>query len=339
MFSTLGNVQAQTVQWSTDSCQLPVVNKSVIVKKPGAIDYHNYLAYRCHERGDIAGSAQNFLLYLEEPVKRGMTKAQQDSLYSADRVVYDQAAANAMYLFYSIGDMDGVLKVLPYGRRIVLHDTPDLKLPGGATKGMTNVYITSLEAAKEKGLDDLYVELLKEAVERCPQNPNFTEKLVAYYLTMKDKKMAQAELDQLLAKYPDSADLWYAKGELYLDPNNCDNTSARNCFAKAIALNERHAHAYAAMGNTYIQDVMELRWKGKFNYVFSVAEQKVKQSKYKKELAEVQPYYYNARTYLETARQLEPENYPLWGDQLLACYKILNQKDKYDALVKEMKEE
>lgn len=302
-----------------------VLNMAKAQKSPDAIDYYNHLAYRCHEKGDKTGAARNFLLYLEEPRRRGMTATQQDSLYKADKRVYDQAAVNAMYLFFSTGDMDGVLKAMPYGRRI--------------EKGVSNVYITSMEAAKEKGMNDLYLELLKEGVVKCPQNESFADQLIEYYEKTGNPGKAQAELDNLIAQHPESADLWYIKGALYFNAEKRDNISARSCFSKAIALDEQHVRACAAMGNTYIQDVNELRNQGKFPLFFSGSNQQVKQSVYKKELAEVQTYYYNARTYLEMARRMAPEKYPLWGEQLLSCYKILNQKDKYDALYKEMNEE
>jgi 3-dehydroquinate dehydratase-2 len=131
------------------------------------IDYYNSQAYRAHERGDKAEAAKCFLLYLQEPQRRGMTQAQQDSLYQADRRVYDQAAVNAIYLFYSVNDMDGVMKALPYGRR--------------TSKGISNVYIAGMEACKEKGMNDLWMELLKEAIVRCPQNPQFSDRLIEYY--------------------------------------------------------------------------------------------------------------------------------------------------------------
>ena len=299
-------------------------------KKPGAIDYYNYLAYRLDEKGDKAGAAQNFLLYLEEPMKRNMTEAQRDSLYEADRVVYDQAAVNAMYLFYSVNDMDGVLKVLPYGRRI--------------TKPMTNVYITSMEAAKEKGMNSLYIELLKEAVTRFPPGSNFTSKLLEYYDgKMQNGEMTSeqviADIDSLLQKCPKNAELWYIKGVIHYNAEKPGgNTAARSCFSKAIAFDETHGPACAAMGNTYLKDVALLRLQGQFSYVFSGSEQQMKQSVYKKQLAEVQTYYFNARTYLEMARQLMPEAHEIWGKSLLECYKMLKQQDKYDALAKEMEE-
>lgn len=306
-------------------CQFLFLNTANAEKKPDSIDYFNYLAYRCHERGDKAGAARNFLLYLEEPQRRGMTQAQQDSLYKADRVVYDQAAVNAMYLFFSVGDMDGVLKALPYGRRI--------------EKGITNVYITSMEAAKEKGMNDLYLELLKEGMVKCPQNERFADQLIEYYDKTADLPKAQADLDRLIAQHPKSADLWYIKGVLYFNAAKRDNAAARSCLSKAIALDEVHARACAAMGNTYLQDIADLRSQGKFALYFSASDQQVKQSVYKKELAEVQTYYYNARTYFEMARNIAPDKHTLWGEQLLSCYKVLNQKDKYDALNREMNED
>ena len=307
------------------SMQAMLFSTAKAEKNPDSIDYFNYLAYRCHEKGDKAGAARNFLLYLEEPQRRGMTAAQQDSLYEADKRVYDQAAVNAMFLFFSVGDMDGVLKAMPYGRRI--------------EKGISNVYITSMEAAKEKGMDDLYLELLKEGMVKCPQNERFADQLIEYYEKMGNPAKAHADLDGLIAQNPQSGDLWYIKGALFFNAEKRDNASARSCFSKAIALDERNVRARAAMGNTYIQDVNELRNQGKFALVFTKSDQQVKQSAYKKELAEVQTYYYNARTYFEIARQLAPDKYFLWGEQLLDCYKILNQKEKYDALYKEMNEE
>lgn len=296
-------------------------------KTPDKIDYYNYLAYRCHEKGDKAGAAKNFLLYLEEPQKRGMTQAQQDSLYMADRVVYDQAAVNAMFLFYSVGDMDGVLKTLPYGRR--------------TSKPITNVYLTSMEAAKEKGMNDLYLELLREAITKFPDNSSFVDKMMEYYTAQGDSQKAQAGLDELIAQNPKNAELWYAKGVMYFnDKDNPNaNTEARTCFSKAIALDEEHAEACAAMGNTYIRDVVELRRKGMFASVFSGMNETRKKSSYQKDLAEVQTYYFNAQTYLRMAKALKPDAYDLWGEQLLECYKILGRQQEYEALKKEMQEE
>lgn len=289
------------------------------------IDYYNSQAYRAHERGDKAEAAKCFLLYLQEPQRRGMTQAQQDSLYQADRRVYDQAAVNAIYLFYSVNDMDGVMKALPYGRR--------------TSKGISNVYIAGMEACKEKGMNDLWMELLKEAIVRCPQNPQFSDRLIEYYQSKKGNMAeAYAEMDKLIAANPQNADAWYAKGVLYFNVDE-NNTEARNCFSKAIALDEDNGYACAGMGSTYLQDVILLRRQGQFSLVFSGSDQKVKQSSYNKELAEVQTYYFNARTYFEMAKRRLPDKYDVWGNQLLECYKMLKQKDKYDQLYKEINEE
>lgn len=293
------------------------------VRTTDAIDYYNNLAYRCHDSGDMAGAAKNFLLYLEEPAKRGMTQAQQDSLYQADRRVYDQAAVNAMYLFYSVNDMDGVLAALPYGRRI--------------DKGMTNVYVTALEAYKEKGMDAEWLALLKEAVMRCPQNSKFPDQLIEYYSANGNTKEAYAEMDKLIAADNQNADAWYLKGVLYFNVDH-DIANARNCFSKALAITQLHAQACVGMASTYIADVTALRRKGMFKLVFSGADQQVHQAAYKKELAEVQPYYFNACRYLEASRTIAPEDYNLWSEPLLECYRILNMKEKYNVLIKEMEE-
>jgi len=306
--------------------------------EPLPIDYYNSQAYRAHERGEKAEAARNFLLYLEEPAKRGMSQAQQDSLYKADKRVYDQAALNAIYLFFSVSDMDGVLRTLPYGRRVQV--TQKVEPWEMANKGVTNVYVSGMEAAKEKGMTDLYIELLKEAVVRCPRNKSFTDQLTEYYKTHYSGNMAgaQADLDKIISANPDCADAWYVKGALYFDMQR-NNSEARNCFSKAIAINEYHAYACAGMADTYLEDINKQRRQGKYHLVFSSANQQVKQSVYKKELAEVQTYFFNARTYYEMARELMPDNYGLWGESLLLCYKMLNMKDKYDQLNKEMNEE
>ena len=302
------------------------------------IDYYNSQAYRAHERGDKAEAARNFLLYLEEPAKRGMTQAEQDSLYKADQRVYDQAALNAIYLFFSVNDMDGVIKALPYGRRVQIEQK--VKPWESANKGITNVYVSGIEAAKAKGDDALYLELLKEGVVRCPRYKSFTDQLTDYYKKHYAKNMAgaQADLDKMIRENPDCADAWYVKGTLYFDLQR-NNTEARTCFSKAIALNEFHAYSCAGMGNTYIEDINIQRRQGKYHLVFTASDQQVKQSVYKKELAEVQTYFFNARTYYEMARELMPDNYALWGEPLLLCYKMLNMKDRYDQLYKEMNEE
>ncbi len=302
------------------------------------IDYYNSQAYRANERGDKAEAAKNFMLYLEEPARRGMSQAQQDSLYQADKRVYDQAALNAIYLYFSVNDMDGVLKALPYGRRVQIEQKAK---PWEMTnKGITNVYVSGIEAAKAKGMNDLYIELLKEAVVRCPRNMSFTDQLTEYYKKNYANNMAgaQADLDKMISAHPDCPDAWYIKGTLYFDLQR-NNSEARSCFSKAIAINEYYAYACAGMGNTYIEDINILRRQGQFKLVFTASNQQVKQSVYKKELAEAQTYFFNARTYYEMARELMPDNYSLWGEPLLLCYKMLNMQDKYDQLNKEMNEE
>ena len=294
----------------------------VPVRHPGDIDYYNYLAYRCHEKGDVEGAAKNFLLYLKEPARLGMTQAAQDSLYQADRLVYDQAAVNAMYLFFSVGDMDGVMETLPYGRRI--------------KKGMSNVYITGMEACKEKGLEDLRMELLHEAVEKCSHNPQFLRMLVDHYTDRNQADLAAKEVERLIEKNGNNADTWFAKGVILF--NEKKNAEARRCFSKALAIDAHHVQANVSMAATYMFDVQQERRMGRFPLVFMESSEQVNQKEYKKQLAEVQTYYFNAKLYLEVARFYDPEGHQLWGEQLLEVYKMLNMRKEYDSLKREMDE-
>jgi hypothetical protein len=146
-----------------------------------------------------------------------------------------------------------------------------------------------------------------------------------YYLQrgMVDEGLAQ--IDQLLA-VNEKPYFLYVKGVLLYEKK--DYAAANDALDKVIAAGgELAAEAYAKKGDIYFFPAQKI--------VEENSTLALEDPKYNTNEAKIKEAYELSQPFYEKARELEPDNNTIWGQQLLRVYYKLNNP-KYQDLEKEL---
>ena len=187
------------------------------------------------------------------------------------------------------------------------------------------MFMADIYGDKEEGDSIKWLECIKEGAERFPDQEYFVGNIMDYYLQrgMVDEGLIQIEK---LLSVKESGYYLYVKGVLLFEKKQYDACIAT--MDQLIALGgDFAAEGYGKKGDCYFfpaQDIVEE------NSKLSLDDPKYNENeaKIKEAFAKAQPFY-------EKARDLEPDNKPIWGQMLLRIYWTLNNPG-YDALEKEL---
>ena len=187
------------------------------------------------------------------------------------------------------------------------------------------MFMADIYGDKEEGDSIKWLECIKEGAERFPDQEYFVGNIMDYYLQrgMVDEGLTQIEK---LLSVKESGYYLYVKGVLLFEKKQYDACIAT--MDQLIALGgDFAAEGYGKKGDCYFfpaQDIVEE------NSKLSLDDPKYNENeaKIKEAFAKAQPFY-------EKARDLEPDNKPIWGQMLLRIYWTLNNPG-YDALEKEL---
>ena len=187
------------------------------------------------------------------------------------------------------------------------------------------MFMADIYGNKEEGDSIKWLECIKEGAERFPDQEYFVGNIMDYYLQrgMVDEGLTQIEK---LLSVKESGYYLYVKGVLLFEKKQYDACIAT--MDQLIALGgDFAAEGYGKKGDCYFfpaQDIVEE------NSKLSLDDPKYNENeaKIKEAFAKAQPFY-------EKARDLEPDNKPIWGQMLLRIYWTLNNPG-YDALEKEL---
>ena len=187
------------------------------------------------------------------------------------------------------------------------------------------MFMAEVYGNKESGDSIKWLETIKEGAQRFPEQDFFVGNIMDYYLQrgMVDEGLAQ--IDQLLATNEKPYFL-YVKGVLLYEKKDYD--AAHAALDKLIALGgDLAAEAYAKKGDIYFFPAQKIVEE---NSALSIDD-----PKYNANEAKIKEAYELAKPFYEKAKELEPDNKTIWGQQLLRVYWALN-KAEYEALEKEM---
>ncbi len=280
------------------------------------LDYYNYAAMFAYAKGDFKTSRELFQKYIELPANPVFSKAQTDSIYTAKKKDYSQAAFNVTMLNYRAKDWDATIK------------SADIALEQD-TLGMNDLYVMKLQAQLEKQDSAAWLNTLKEAVSKVKTNSSFSQNLLYYYVTKNLVDDAKVMGDELVASNPDNKMSWYMKGCVELNMLK-DWAKARECFEKAIAMDPSFVEANINMGVSYINEVIDRRNKGEY----CLDKRNVKQ--YNADIDKMKVFYEQAKPYYERVRELIPDQPRKWAAALQQIYSNLGMKqqaDEMDALL------
>lgn len=272
------------------------------------LDYFFYAGYFLSTT-DKARAAEYFQKHIDLP-KSPIFAGKTDSIVNAKKDNYDQAAFFACILNYELERYDKVLEAVKGG------------IPEG--ENAHDLYLMKAESAlKVSGDSAQYVAVLKEAVANLADNSRFCETLLAYYYERSDAQGAHSVVDELIAKKGDSATPHYMKGCVYMNIEH-NYAKARECFARALAIDPEEPNANGNMGFAYINEARERRLNGDFPMLDrKVVTGDVATAKYTKQLEEYRAYYRDAQKYMEKYRELQPERSKTWASALQQIYSNL----------------
>ena len=187
------------------------------------------------------------------------------------------------------------------------------------------MFMAEVYGNKETGDSIKWLETIKEGAQKFPEQDFFVGNIMDYYLQKGMVEDGLAMIDQLLASNEKPYFL-YVKGVLLYEKQDYD--AAHAALDKLIALGgDLAAEAYAKKGDIYFFPAQKIVEE---NSALSIDD-----PKYNANEAKIKEAYELAKPFYEKAKELEPDNNTIWGQQLLRVYWALN-KAEYEALEKEM---
>lgn len=233
-----------------------------------------------------------------------------DNLLPRDSV-FSQVAYYASLAAVRIGDYPSVLKYAPYAE-------------DDATVGQYAMEFLA-QAYKQNGNTTAWIETLKRAIEKHPQDDYFFANLIDYYGSQDKYDDALEFANGMLAKAPGNYYYLFVKGFLYHSMKRYNDALAY--YKRSIKANPDYAEAYSNVGLVYCLQAQDFSQE---------AVTDIKDPRYPVDQAQLKSYYENALPYYEKARQLKPNDRTLWLNGLHRVYYNLSMGDKFneiDALI------
>jgi len=233
-----------------------------------------------------------------------------DNLLPRDSV-FSQVAYYASLAAVRIGDYPSVLKYAPYAE-------------DDATVGQYAMEFLA-QAYKQNGNTTAWIETLKRAIEKHPQDDYFFANLIDYYGSQDKYDEALEFANGMLAKAPGNYYYLFVKGFLYHSMKRYNDALAY--YKRSIKANPDYAEAYSNVGLVYCLQAQDFSQE---------AVTDIKDPRYPVDQAQLKSYYENALPYYEKARQLKPNDRTLWLNGLHRVYYNLSMGDKFneiDALI------
>ena len=180
---------------------------------------------------------------------------------------------------------------------------------------------------------------LLEGIEKYPRNERIMEGLIQLY-TSEEGIGNPADLveriDKLLAEKPESADLWFARGQVFFKLKNFDE-----CIISFLKINDLKPNDYDT--NFYLGYFFMAKG-DEVNRAFNARLDSINsQEEYQAGLKEVNATYMKSLPWLEKAMELKPESVDCAEYLKVLCFRLRNEDgimdkyNKYNALYKKLK--
>ncbi|MBO7221074.1 MAG: hypothetical protein J6V21_07845 [Alistipes sp.] len=180
---------------------------------------------------------------------------------------------------------------------------------------------------------------LLEGIEKYPRNERIMEGLIQLY-TSEEGIGNPADLveriDKLLAEKPESADLWFARGQVFFKLKNFDE-----CITSFLKINDLKPNDYDT--NFYLGYFFMAKG-DEVNRAFNARLDSISsQEEYQAGLKEVNATYMKSLPWLEKAMELKPESVDCAEYLKVLCFRLRNEEgimdkyNKYNAIFKKLK--
>ena len=170
-------------------------------------------------------------------------------------------------------------------------------------------------AVKQKGDINAWLTLVKEGIEKYPDDIYFSQSLIHYYDSNNMMEELDMLADNLIALVPSYPLYVYLKG--YIAGRKEEYDIAIKWYIKTLEVDPNYVNALSNLASCYIIKARKYNGEGTAednNFVESC--------------------YRSAIPHLEKLRQIAPNEHNLWFDNLICCYYNLKMADKVRELEK-----
>lgn len=171
------------------------------------------------------------------------------------------------------------------------------------------------EAVKQKGDINTWLALVKEGIEKYPDDIYFSQSLIYYYDSNNMMEELDMLADNLIALVPSYPLYVYLKG--YIAGRKEEYDIAIKWYIKTLEVDPSYVNALSNLASCYI---IKAR---KYNGEGTAEDNDIAESCYR-----------SAIPHLEKLRQIAPNEHNLWLDNLIVCYYNLKMADKVSELEK-----
>jgi tetratricopeptide (TPR) repeat protein len=176
------------------------------------------------------------------------------------------------------------------------------------------------------------VNALKEGFEKYPTNNNMIGSLVNYYLLNSDNpEKALKYLDKAIEEYPDQAQYYSAKAQVYDKVDKIGK--AKENYHKALDIDSRNYMALYNLGVLYFNEGVDMETK---------ANKTKKEEEYKKLKRNAEDKFLEALPYMEKANEIKPKDMAVLKTLKTLYYRLRVKKkeylDKYKQVNKKIKQ-
>lgn len=260
--------------------------------------YYLIAAQLEYGNGNKQAAYENYMKHLEMPKHKIFTAAQTDSIYKSDDR-YPIVGYYATIIAFEQKDYDKVLKTVDYA----------LKSENQTTR--EDGYHMKTTALLQKGDTAQWLSTLKDAMENT-SNVNYPQIILKYYYDKHNQAEASKIADEFVAKAPTNKMAHYIKGVVLMDEGK--DVAARECFQKAVELDENFVEAISNIGVTHFNEVRELNQKATTDN---------KAANYKSQQEELKSKLTETRGFFERVQALAPERPDLWEAKLESIDNLL----------------
>jgi len=188
-------------------------------------------------------------------------------------------------------------------------------------------YVLLKNAYMEAGDTTKAVESMKEGFKKYPSSKYMVQNLINYYLlTAKQPKKALKYLNRAIEEYPDQAQFYSAKGNIYDETG--EKEKAKKFYKKALELDDENFLAAYNLGVIYFNTGVD---------IVKEANKKKDEEEYKKLKNEADDYFLKAIPYLQKAHELRPDEKQVISTLKTLYYRLRTEKEEYLERYKEMK--
>jgi tetratricopeptide (TPR) repeat protein len=177
---------------------------------------------------------------------------------------------------------------------------------------LKNAYMNAGDTSKA-------VEAMKEGFNKYPSNKMMVQSLINYYLlNAKEPEKALKYLNRAIEEYPEQAQYYSAKGQIYDETGDLEK--AKKFYKKALEINPKDFTAAYNLGVIYFNKGVD---------IVSEANKKKDEKEYTKLKDKADKQFLKAIPYMEKAHEIKPEEKQVMSTLKTLYYRLRTKNEDY----------